>query len=215
MFKKLATFMALVLVLAPVSNVFAATRDWDNGGADSKWDTDANWSSDTEPTSADGAYLRDTGETTTDVYKDSAACNILVNGYGTGTQDHWLNIKDGAVLTVGSYVANACGVGDFYGEITIDGGGGGGGALYVTGTYFNLTHPNGNISNTSNAAHGVLNMNGGLLDIKTDFNVSRVANGNHRGEAYLYGGEIYANNIYMAFARLHGHHVRCDVHQGR
>ena len=194
MFKKFASFMTLVLVLAPVTNVLAAIT-WDAGGSDYKWDTDANWSGDTEPGAADTVYLYGPDDSITEVYKDSAACNVITNGDATNRLDHHLIIKENGVLTVGNYFANSCGVNAATGEITIESGG----ALYVCTNYFNLTHPNGNPANTEEANLGILNMDGGLLDIKTDFNVSRAANGNHRGEVYLYGGEIYANGIYMDF----------------
>lgn len=209
MFKKFALLTALVLVLAPVSAALA-TKYWDNGQADSlSWGDAANWMTDGVPGSGDVVYLRglvspSTGNQT-EVDVDNAVCAgmcIAINSGSTPpTTDHWLTITGDGVLTVTSYIQNSVGVADPYAEITVNGG-----TLRVGSTgYFAMTWPNGNPATQEMANVGVLNMNSGLIDTGYSgsyaygFAVSRNAVGNHHGEVYLYGGDIYCGGFYMGF----------------
>ena len=208
MFKKFALFIALVLVLAPVSSALAIIY-YSGGAATDSWDDSANWNLARVPNATDLIGTRGLHGSTsnvTDVDTTNCVGGTLVNGYGTPAimpsgPAHTLNVLDGGTLTLSTALQNACNsgaaTGYAVGTINVYDGG-----KSDVGAYFNLTHPNGTSGVSENGGHGTLNMYGGLIDVTQGFYVSRNATGNHYGEVHKDCGELYAARLYMG---LHGY----------
>ena len=202
MFKKFALLTALVLALAPVSSALAII--YFNGDADTdSWADGDNWNVDRVPNSADTAAMRGLYGSTSDICNvdttDCVASSALV-GYGeTSTYNSTLNILDGGTLTVYGGLQVSCNAQAVLGGNVSTVNVYDGGKITCDGSaYINLTHPNGTQGTSENRCHGTLNMYGGLIDISQDFRVSRNSQiGNHRGDVYLMGGEIYAGSLLM------------------
>ena len=141
---------SVMLAVFMASQVMAADVRWDNGGADAKWSTAANWDTDTLPTSADAAkvgYDWTVKNATSVVDQAGAQANALYLADGVTTTGE-LQIVSGGELQVGNliYVGYS---GD--GTITMTGGsllvtnninfgyfGGGSGAnIIMSGGYIN------------------------------------------------------------------------------
>ncbi len=130
------------------SEAFNAAYVWDGGGGDALWSTDANWSSDIEPTSLDTATFDNTCVTNCNPTIDvdvSVAGLTMTSGY-SGT----IRMNDGTNLTVGSSDFSQAG-GTFVGgtgtttfssaDFTISGG------TYYAATTTYYTHTGDNIGN--------------------------------------------------------------------
>jgi hypothetical protein len=77
---------AFLFLLFPLS-ALAATRTWDAGGADNKWSTAANWSSDAVPTASDIALFDGTGkrDATIDASFGGTVAELRLASSNTGT----------------------------------------------------------------------------------------------------------------------------------
>ena len=83
----------LVSVLFAVfvaSQGMAATRNWDNGGADGKWSTAANWTDDTVPVSGDDVKIG-----------NWASANAISTVDQAGAQGNNIYIGEGAITAIG------------------------------------------------------------------------------------------------------------------
>ena len=193
MFKKLATFTALVLVL-PISSALA-TKYWDDGDTgDHLWSSDANWLTDGEPASTDAVYLIGHASSVaglTIVDHNTAACNDLRVVYNQGDA-HELRINSGGLLEVVGDLYGAIANYDVTATITINSNGK---LLCSDATEVTrLSHP----TLSSAEPVGVLQMSGGVFDVAGKFEVSRSgAAGPYHGIVHLDSGTIYCNEFYI------------------
>ncbi len=102
--------VSTMLAIFMVSNVMAATLNWDNGGVDDKWLTAANWDTDTLPTSADTAKI---GPAATSVVDQVGAQANILNLYGGAGTTGELQIESGGELQIANlaYVGYSGGTG--------------------------------------------------------------------------------------------------------
>ncbi len=101
--------IALGAILLP-STVFAATRTWDGGGADNKWSTAANWSSDTVPKGGDIILFDGTGKknSTVDAAFGGSGAELQITSSNTGTitVERALTINGNLFLSGGTLTIN-------------------------------------------------------------------------------------------------------------
>ena len=106
MFKKFSFLFILITVLT--TNVFAATVTWDNGAADSYWDSANNWDPDGVPTSSDftwinsGSVTLDSNESIYEGYMGDGGSATLTMSSGslTSTWALVVGIANGSTGTV-------------------------------------------------------------------------------------------------------------------
>ncbi len=172
---KLTVLMVLVLLLSVLAgNGWSVTYTWDHGGAGRLWKTAANWTSDTVPTIANDARIKDTGSDkpvidSTHTGVNAAICSNLQIGYNAG--------ETGEVsMTGGELICNTkllCGY-NGAGTFTMSGGSIAvttydvdiGAAASGTGSTFNISGGTVNPARYFRLAHlspGALNMTGGLI----------------------------------------------------
>lgn len=163
-------YIALVLMIALFGGAFwyvkqaqGVTRTWDGGGADANWNTPANWSGDTVPTSADVAQFDGTCASncspTINVTLSSgsapAGINMASDYAGTITQAAAFAVgTSGWIQNGGTFIGGSQTI-TLNGDITLAGG-------TFTSTSGTLSLRNVNFTHT---AGGTFNHNNGTLSV--------------------------------------------------
>jgi hypothetical protein len=175
MCKRLVSLICLVLVLALVADVQAATVNWIGEGSDQPWSIPANWDSGALPTVADVVNIK-TSPGPIVLNEGAVAKNLRI---GTSGNDDATLTVDGGVLeldawsAVGAWPATAKGT------------------LNMKSGTFNCK----NELVVGNQGAGIVDMIGGTLMVTFNLKIGREATG--VGHVDLRGGIITANNLLM------------------
>jgi hypothetical protein len=195
MLKKVSVLICAA-VLGMAANVWAADKDWTNGGGDRLWRTSSNWSGGT-PTSSDKAAVRNNYATNGPIIDSSttAAANTVVVGDWSSTSGDSLDMT-GGTLTTNSWFVLGYGPLANHGTFTISAG------------TVNVNDPTGGlyVGNTG-VSIGTLNMTGGTINVTATFGIAQVSGST--GTVNLHGGTINCGALNMTT------NGRLDITTGR
>jgi hypothetical protein len=189
MFKKVSSVVICAAVLGMAANVWAADKDWTNGGGDRLWRTSSNWSGGT-PTSSDKAAIRNNWSTNGPIIDSSttAVANEVVIGDHSSTTDV-LTMTGGSLTTSGTSPWIILGYGNLgnstNGTINISGG------TITVGSTLYIGFYDGTYGGTGN-----LNMTGGTINVTGAFGIAQGGSTSH-GTVNLHGGTINCGSFSM------------------